>query len=96
MKAELILKVQICSTRTLNNYATKNNLIKNDKITLTGDDFREGLTCVISIKVPEPQFEGQTKPNSCNSEGKPELYRQSPVKVLEIILMKSIHCQENN
>ena len=43
-------------TRTLNNYGYKSNLIKNDKIQLTGDDFREGLTCVISIKVPEPQF----------------------------------------
>ncbi|MEO8664208.1 MAG: DNA topoisomerase (ATP-hydrolyzing) subunit B [Ignavibacteria bacterium] len=57
-------------TRTLNNYATKNNLIKNDKITLTGDDFREGLTCVLSIKVPEPQFEGQTKTKLGNSEVK--------------------------
>ncbi len=57
-------------TRTLNNYATKNNLIKSDKITLTGDDFREGLTCVLSIKVPEPQFEGQTKTKLGNSEVK--------------------------
>lgn len=57
-------------TRTLNNFATKNNLIKSDKITLTGDDFREGLTCVISIKVPEPQFEGQTKTKLGNSEVK--------------------------
>ena len=57
-------------TRTLNNYASKNNLIKNDKITLTGDDFREGMTCVISVKVPEPQFEGQTKTKLGNSEVK--------------------------
>lgn len=57
-------------TRTLNNFAAKNNLIKSDKITLTGDDFREGLTCVISIKVPEPQFEGQTKTKLGNSEVK--------------------------
>jgi DNA gyrase subunit B len=57
-------------TRTLNNYGYKNNLIKNDKIQLTGDDFREGLTCVISIKVPEPQFEGQTKTKLGNSEVK--------------------------
>lgn len=56
-------------TRTFNNYATKNNLIKNSgKITLTGDDFREGLTAVISVKVPEPQFEGQTKTKLGNSE----------------------------
>ncbi|HMS34718.1 MAG TPA: DNA topoisomerase (ATP-hydrolyzing) subunit B [Ignavibacteria bacterium] len=57
-------------TRTLNNFASKNNLIKSDKITLTGDDFREGLTCVLSIKVPEPQFEGQTKTKLGNSEVK--------------------------
>lgn len=57
-------------TRTLNNYAAKNNLLKSDKITLTGDDFREGITCVISIKVPEPQFEGQTKTKLGNSEVK--------------------------
>ncbi|MBL0333612.1 MAG: DNA topoisomerase (ATP-hydrolyzing) subunit B [Chlorobiota bacterium] len=55
-------------TRTLNAYATKNKLIKNDKLSLTGDDFKEGLTCVISIKVPEPQFEGQTKTKLGNGE----------------------------
>ncbi|MCF6269054.1 MAG: DNA topoisomerase (ATP-hydrolyzing) subunit B [Melioribacteraceae bacterium] len=56
-------------TRTFNTYAAKNNLIKgNKKITLTGDDFREGLTAVISIKVAEPQFEGQTKTKLGNSE----------------------------
>lgn len=57
-------------TRTLNNFASKNNLIKSDKITLTGDDFREGLTTVVSVKVPEPQFEGQTKTKLGNSEVK--------------------------
>ena len=57
-------------TRTLNNYAYKNNLIKDSKITLTGDDFREGLTAVISVKVAEPQFEGQTKTKLGNSETK--------------------------
>ncbi|MDB5033688.1 MAG: gyrase subunit [Chlorobi bacterium] len=55
-------------TRTLNAYATKNKLLKNDKITLTGDDFKEGLTCVISVKVGEPQFEGQTKTKLGNSD----------------------------
>jgi len=56
-------------TRTFNTYASKNNLIKNNsKITLTGDDFREGLSAVISVKVPEPQFEGQTKTKLGNSE----------------------------
>ncbi len=57
-------------TRTMNNYATKNNLVKSDKISLTGDDFREGLTVIISVKVPEPQFEGQTKTKLGNSEVK--------------------------
>lgn len=57
-------------TRTLNNYGIKNGIIKSDKLTLTGDDFREGITCVISTKVPEPQFEGQTKTKLGNSEVK--------------------------
>jgi DNA gyrase subunit B len=57
-------------TRTLNNYAYKNGLIKEGKLNLTGDDFREGLTAVISIKVQEPQFEGQTKTKLGNSETK--------------------------
>lgn len=55
-------------TRTLNNYAYKNKLIKEGKIALTGEDFREGLTAVISVKVAEPQFEGQTKTKLGNSE----------------------------
>lgn len=57
-------------TRTLNNFAYKNNLIKEGKITLIGDDFREGITAVISVKVAEPQFEGQTKTKLGNSEVK--------------------------
>ncbi|HMN18199.1 MAG: DNA topoisomerase (ATP-hydrolyzing) subunit B [Chlorobi bacterium] len=58
-------------TRTFNNYANKNGLIKeNSKITLSGDDFKEGLTAVISVKVLEPQFEGQTKTKLGNSEVK--------------------------
>ena len=58
-------------TRTLNNYATKNNLIKEkEKISIQGEDTREGLTAIISIKVPEPQFEGQTKTKLGNGEVK--------------------------
>ncbi|HEY5565149.1 MAG TPA: DNA topoisomerase (ATP-hydrolyzing) subunit B [Rhodothermia bacterium] len=55
-------------TRTLKTYAEKNGLLKNVKIDLTGDDFREGLTAVLSVKVAEPQFEGQTKTKLGNSE----------------------------
>ncbi len=55
-------------TRTFNAYAQSNKLIKNDKIALSGDDYKEGLTGVISVKVPEPQFEGQTKTKLGNSE----------------------------
>ncbi len=55
-------------TRTLNNFAVKNKLVKNDDVTLTGEDVREGLTAIISIKLSEPQFEGQTKTRLGNSE----------------------------
>ena len=58
-------------TRAMNNHASKNNLIKakkNEKISLTGEDFREGLTAIISVKVAEPQFEGQTKTKLGNGD----------------------------
>ncbi len=55
-------------TRVLNNYAKDNNLLKNVKIALTGDDMREGLTAIISVKLTNPQFEGQTKSKLGNSE----------------------------
>nr|WP_294895421.1 DNA topoisomerase (ATP-hydrolyzing) subunit B [uncultured Pedobacter sp.] len=55
-------------TRTLKSYADKSGLLKNLKIEITGDDFREGLTAVISVKVMEPQFEGQTKTKLGNNE----------------------------
>jgi len=57
-------------TRTINNYATKNNFLKNVNFTLSGEDVREGLTAIISIKHIEPQFEGQTKTKLGNSEVK--------------------------
>jgi DNA gyrase subunit B len=55
-------------TRTINNYITGNNLMKNNKVEITGDDLREGLTSVISVKLSNPQFEGQTKHKLGNSE----------------------------
>ena len=55
-------------TRVLNQYAKENNLLKASKISLTGDDMREGLTAIVSIKLPELQFEGQTKDKVGNSE----------------------------
>lgn len=55
-------------TRVLNNYIKNNNLLKSDKISISGEDLREGLTAVISVKVPNPQFEGQTKQRLGNSD----------------------------
>ena len=57
-------------TRSINTYASKNNLLKNAGDSIQGDDTREGLTAVISVKIPEPQFEGQTKTKLGNSEVK--------------------------
>jgi len=55
-------------TRTVNGYAVQNNMLKNTGVTLTGDDVREGLVMVLSIKIPDPQFEGQTKGKLGNTE----------------------------
>jgi DNA gyrase subunit B len=55
-------------TRTMNTYASNNNLLKNMKTAISGDDLREGMAAVISVKVPDPQFEGQTKTKLGNSE----------------------------
>ena len=55
-------------TRTMNNYAATNNLLKNVKTSISGDDLREGMAAIISVKVPDPQFEGQTKTKLGNSE----------------------------
>ena len=57
-------------TRTLNAYANSSGLMKKDMKSLTGDDVREGLTAIIAVKIPEPQFEGQTKTKLGNTEVK--------------------------
>ena len=57
-------------TKTFNDYARKNKLLKDGEQNLTGDDIREGLVAIVSIKIPEPQFEGQTKQKLGNSEAR--------------------------
>jgi DNA gyrase subunit B len=87
-------------TRTLKSYADKNGMLDKLKIDITGDDFREGLTAVISVKVAEPLFEGQTKTKLGNSEARSsvesvvgkalETYLEENPKVAKLIIDKVI------
>jgi DNA gyrase subunit B len=90
-------------TDTFNDYARKNKLLKENESNLSGEDIREGLTAIISIKIGEPQFEGQTKQKLGNSEArgavksivseKLEIYLEQNPNVAKMILEKSILAQ---
>ncbi|WP_346238061.1 DNA topoisomerase (ATP-hydrolyzing) subunit B [Niabella insulamsoli] len=72
-------------TRVFKNYGEKNGLFEKAKVTIEGDDFREGLSAIISVKVPEPQFEGQTKTKLGNSEVS-GVVQTTVARVLEVFL----------
>lgn len=87
-------------TRVINDYAVKNNIFKKNDELLTGDDVREGLTAILSAKVPDPQFEGQTKTKLGNNEvqgivesitgDKLSIYFEENPKVARVIIEKAI------
>ena len=63
-----ILGFRSALTRVINKYATENNLLKKNKLNISGDDIKEGLTCVLSMKIPDPKFSSQTKDKLVSSE----------------------------
>jgi DNA gyrase subunit B len=90
-------------TKTFNDYGRKNKILKDSEPNLSGEDIREGMTAIVSVKIEEPQFEGQTKQKLGNSEArtavdnimssKLELYLEQNPNVAKIIIEKSVLSQ---
>ena len=90
-------------TKTFNDYARKNKLLKESEQNLSGEDIREGMTAIISVKIEDPQFEGQTKQKLGNSEargavasvvsGKLEIYLEQNPSVAKLVVEKSLMAQ---
>ena len=90
-------------TKTFNDYARKNKLLKDSEPNLSGDDIREGLTAIVSVKIEEPQFEGQTKQKLGNSEARGavdnivrtqlEIFLEQNPSVAKMIIEKSVMAQ---
>ncbi|MGI0055705.1 MAG: DNA topoisomerase (ATP-hydrolyzing) subunit B [Thermoplasmata archaeon] len=99
-----VIGLRAALTRTLNDYARGHGYLKGDKESLTGDDVREGLSCVLSVKVLEPQFEGQTKAKLGNSEVKGQVesavhdklaeYLEEHPSVSQSLLQKAVQASQ--